>query len=169
MTKGWARHPGLPKIPSPMVLVCIMGSTWGQSKCPVIVIGLKVRGEEGEVVEEHHRIFKKSTGLSKALLSTFGHVTWSASAACHFKTLRELHQGELSSNWKDIGGEGAGDLSECSMCLSHSTFVYSPELGLLNRINLGYFNHNLEATAKIQIESQKNIALCKLCFTVNKS
>lgn len=65
--------------------------------------------------------------------------------------------------------KGAGNLSECSACLSHSTFVYSPELGLLNRINSEYFNHNLEATAKILIEFQKNIALCKLCFTVNKS
>lgn len=116
-----------------------------------LLLGLNSTGREGRMVEEHHSIIKKSTGLSNAPHSTIGHFNYSASVVCRFTALQRVPPGRikqhLERHWWAVR-EGAGHLSKCSTCLSHSTFVYSPELGLLSRYNLGYFNQNLEATAQ---------------------
>ena len=43
---------------------------WDQSKCQLVVIGLKLQEEKRRLEEDNLSIFKKSKGLSKALHST---------------------------------------------------------------------------------------------------
>lgn len=43
---------------------------WDQSKCQVVVIGLKLQGEKRRLEEDYLIIFKKSKGLSMTLHST---------------------------------------------------------------------------------------------------
>ena len=43
---------------------------WDQSKCQLVVIGLKLQEEKRRLEEDYLSIFKKSKGLSKALHST---------------------------------------------------------------------------------------------------
>lgn len=68
----------------------------------------------------------------------------------NLKTLRESHQGDIIALGKiSVGCEKRERTSLNVPCVfRNSTFVYSPELRLLNRYNLGYFNHQLEITAK---------------------